>query len=367
MVKQSLISKSNSSRPSGVSGATALALHRSMVRIRRTQEAIMAEYHPADEMRCPIHFCLGQEGPPAGVGLALRPDDYMFTGHRSHGYYLAKGSSLQGLIAELYGKVTGSNRGKAGHHEVSDEDANFYSGTILVGTLPIAAGAALAAQMRGEDRVAIAVFGDGGADQGIVYEALNFAAVKKLPMVFICENNLYSIYSNQASRQSPCDLAGRSRAFGVPARRMNGNDVLSVYRAASRAISKARRGDGPSLLELDTYRWCGHVGPEDDDHFGYRTQEELDSWKERCPIEELQGSLIGSGILDYQGVERVEAEIALEIREAFEFAKSSPFPGPEELLKGVFADQGLESLVPVDEGLVLPFDYQQPEAVPGPY
>ena len=180
----------NKSTSNGVSPRTAKALYRTMVGIREAQEALIEEYHPADEMRCPVHFCVGQEGPPAGVCENLTTDDYIFTGHRSHGYYMAKGGSLNGLFAELYGKETGCNSGKAGSMEICNEEVNFYSGTILVGTLPIAAGAALASQMRGEDRVTVAVFGDGGADEGLVYETLNFAALKQLPMVFIVENNL---------------------------------------------------------------------------------------------------------------------------------------------------------------------------------
>lgn len=351
----------------GISYETALKLYTSMLRIRRTQEMLIEEYHPADEMRCPIHFCLGQEAPPAGVCLSLKEDDYLFTGHRSHGYYLAKGASLRGLIAELYGKVTGSNRGKAGHHEISDELANFYSGTILVGTLPIAAGAALASQMRGDARVAVAVFGDGGADQGIVYETLNFAALMKLPIVFICENNQYSVYSRQNSRQSLCDLAGRAKAFGVPARRMYGNDVASVYRAATRAISKARKGGGPTLLELDTYRWCSHVGPESDDHLGYRSPQELEDWKSQCPITALQEGFLREGFSDMASLEQIDVEIVSEIKDAFAFAKSSPFPGPEELLKGIFSEQNRDALVPVNNRLEIPFEFQQPEAIPGPY
>lgn len=351
----------------GSSPKTALELYRTMLRIRRVQEALIEEYHPADEMRCPIHFCVGQEATATGVCLNLHQEDYAFTGHRSHGYFLAKGGSLTGLIAELYGKSTGNNGGKAGHQEISDEAVNFYSGTILVGTLPIAAGAAFASQMRGEGRVALAVFGDGGADEGVVYETLNFAAVKKLPMVFICENNRYSTYSRQDTRQSPCDISGRARAFGVPSRRMYGNDVQAVYRAAKRAITRARDGEGPSLLELETYRWCGHVGPENDDHFKYRSMDELQSWINRCPIEGLKGSLLAKGILDQTLIEDIEREIKLEIQQAFAFAKSSPFPDAAELSTNIFSNRVSATSIPVLEPLEAPFNFRQPEAVPRPY
>jgi pyruvate dehydrogenase E1 component alpha subunit len=354
-------------RVNGISQKSAIELFGSMLRIRRVEEALIEEYHPADEMRCPVHFCVGQEGPPAGVCLNLREDDYLFSGHRSHGYYLGKGGSLQGMFAELYGKATGSNGGKAGHQEISDEAANFYSGTILVGTLPIAAGVALASQMRREDRVVIAVLGDGGADQGIVYETLNFAAVKNLPMVFICENNSYSIYSRQETRQAPADLSGRARAFGVPAKRMYGNDSLGVYRAAKRAIQKARSGAGPSFLEMDTYRYCGHVGPESDDHLLYRTEEELDMWKDLCPIENLKGTLLEAKILDGESIENLEQQISGEISDAFSFAKSSPFPEPSVLMKDVFSNGYSDQTISLKEIPELPFDAGQAEAIPRPY
>ena len=174
---------------SGVPAKKAVELFHVMLSIRRSQEALIEEYHPADEMCCPVHFCIGQEAPPAGVCLNLRTDDFTLTGHRSHGYLLAKGGSMQGLFAELYGKSTGNNSGMGGSMEICDESVNFYSGAIVAGSVTVALGTALSAQMRGDDRVTVAVFGDGGADEGVIYEVLNFAALKQLPMIFICENN----------------------------------------------------------------------------------------------------------------------------------------------------------------------------------
>ena len=351
----------------GIKSSTLIDLYYSMLRIRRVQEALIDEYHPADEMRCPVQFCVGQEAPPVGTCLHLEKGDYVFSGHRSHGYYLGKSGSLQGLFAELYGKSTGTNNGKAGHQEISDENVNFYSGTILVGMLAIAAGAALGFQMRGEKKVAVTIFGDGGADQGIVYESLNFAALKKLPMLFICENNGYSTYSRQEKRQGLCDLSGRARAFGVRARRLDGNDVVSVYRAAGQAIARARRGEGPTLLELDTYRWCGHVGPENDDHLEYRSSEELQEWMDRCPIVALEAALQDKHILGSALMADMEHRISEEIAGAFEFAKSSPFPRPDALLTDVFAERDWNDVVPVREYPETDYDYSQPESIPGPY
>jgi pyruvate dehydrogenase E1 component alpha subunit len=344
-----------------------LDLYYTMLRIRRAQEALMREYHPADEMRCPVHFCVGQEAPPAGICLNLRAEDYMFTGHRSHGFYLAKGGSLKGLFAELYGKATGSNGGKAGSQEISDEDANFYSGTILAGHLPIAAGAALASQMRGDGRVTIAALGDGSADEGLVYETLNLAALWSLPMVFICENNRFSGFSRQEARQALCDLAGRARAFGLPARRLDGNDAMTVSRAAKRAIDRARNGSGPSFLELDTYRWCPHVGPEDDDHFEYRSPDELRAWMDRCPIEGIKNSLLERGILNETLEASLERRVADEIEDAFAFAKTSPFPEPDALMRDVFAENQPENGIAVKDFRGPTFDFRQPETVLRPY
>jgi len=357
----------NKSTSNGVAPRKAKALYRSMVVIREAQEALIEEYHPADEMRCPVHFCVGQEGPPAGVCENLTTDDYIFTGHRSHGYYMAKGGSLNGLFAELYGKETGCNSGKAGSMEICNEEVNFYSGTILVGTLPIAAGAALASQMRGEDRVTVAVFGDGGADEGLVYETLNFAALKQLPMVFIVENNLYATYSRQSSRQAVCDLAARGRAFGVPSRRLQGNDVLGVFRATRRAVSKARRGLGPTLLELDTYRWCPHVGPENDDHFMNRPPEELQAWQDSCPIEGLKATLTENGILNESDIRAVAKEVKEEIQAAFAFAKASPFPPPATFDQFVYSDRPEGCGIPIRERPESAYNYQQSEVVPRPY
>lgn len=365
-INSSTISSTRSS-VSGVSAKNALKLFRVMLSIRLSQKALIDEYHPADDMRCPVHFCVGQEGPPAGVCLNLRADDYTFSGHRSHGYLLAKGGSMPGLFAELYGKSTGSNSGMGGSQEISDESVNFFSGTILAGHFPIALGTALSSQIRGDDRVTLAIIGDGGADEGVVYETLNFAALKNLPMIFICENNRYSIFSRQSNRQGTCDLAGRARAFGIPSKRLPGNDVLGVYRAMKRAVSKARKGEGPTFLELETYRWCPHVGPENDDHFDYRSMEELASWEATCPIEGLQEKLVACGILEESQVAAMEEEIAAEIEEAFRFAKTSPFPAPESLYQNVVSQTEKSFGIPELIGPESEFDFRQAPVVPGPY
>jgi TPP-dependent pyruvate/acetoin dehydrogenase alpha subunit len=271
------------------------------------------------------------------------------------------------MFAEFYGKATGSSAGKAGHQEIGDVSANIYSGPILAGQLPIAAGVAWTFQARQQDRVAVVVLGDGSADGGIVYETLNFAALKRLPLLFICENNLYSTYSPQSARQAVCNIAGRANVFGVPARRLYGNDVAAVYKAARVAVARARRGDGPSFLELVTYRWCGHVGPEDDDYLGYRPAEELKAWQKRCPIEALKRRLLERELIDYSYIESIELNITAAIQDAFAFAKSSPFPEPGELLTHNFAGDSHrthEQEHPVPGAI---FDFHQAESRPRPY
>ena len=316
----------------------------------------MREYHPADEMRTPVHFCVGQEAPPVGVCSVLKPQDYLFTGHRSHGWYLAKGGSMNKLFAELYGKATGTNGGRAGSQELSDESVNFFSGTILAGMLPIAAGCAMASQMRGDDAVTVVVFGDGAADEGVVYETMNFAALRHLPMVFICENNGYSVYSRQDKRQPFPSLGGisdRAQAFGVGSCLVPySNSMDNLVTEAEFAYKSARRGV-PRIIEIETYRLCTHVGPEDEDPEGYRSEEEVEKWRERDPLADL--SSFDSEII---------AQIDAEIGEAFRFAKESPFPPPWKLMADVFSPP-FEHRLPIQEGKI-PFKVQK-EAIPGPY
>lgn len=342
-----------------------LSLYRTMLRIRRLQEALIREYHPADEMRCPVHFCLGQEALAAGTVASLVPDDYLFSHHRSHGYFIAKGGAPRELVAELYGKVTGANGGMSGSQELSSEKINFFSGTILSGGAAMAAGVALAAQIRGEKRITMTVFGDGGADEGIIYETLNFAALKRLPMVFICENNQFSTYSSQSSRQPACNLAEKAHAFGVPSRKMFGNDVLAVYAAARQAVESARGGAGPFFLELETGRWCSHVGPGSDEHLDYRSPENVIAWRERCPIALLSKQLLESKLASPADLERLEQEVASEVAGALQFAKTSPFPAPETMFKVVFAEQKVRAGEASETGAH--FDFTQKELVPGPY
>jgi TPP-dependent pyruvate/acetoin dehydrogenase alpha subunit len=306
--------------------AMAKAILRFMIRLRMCEEALALEYHPADEMRCPVHFCIGQEAVPAALSVTLRDDDYLFCHHRSHGYYLAKNAPMDALFAELYGKASGANGGLAGSQDISFPSRNFYSGAILAGAAAISIGAALGCQLRRSGQVTVAGFGESATDEGILWESVNYAAVAKLPIVFVCENNNYSVFSPQLKRQALDNISARVAAFGVRSTALFGNDAMKVQRTLAREISRARAGEGPAFIEAYTYRWSGHYGPESDDLVGYRNSAEIAAWKRNCPIALLEQAMRKSGVFPADEIEDFKREVSAEIQRCFGFAKSSPFP-----------------------------------------
>lgn len=314
----------NDVRPTG---DERLALHRAMLRIRRVEEAI-ARLYPEQEIRCPTHLCIGQEAVPVAVAAHLKPADYAFSGHRSHGHYLAKGGDLAAMFAELYGRETGCARGRGGSQHLIDLDAGFVaSAPILAGTVPVAVGAAFGAALRGEDRVSVVFIGDGATEEGVFHESMNFASVHRLPVLFVCENNFYSVHSAMDVRQP----AGRAIAdigagHGMRAESIDGNDAGLVWRHAEQAVARARAGEGPTLLECLTYRWMEHCGPNPDVDLGYRSRLEVAGWQENCPIRRSEASLIEDKLLRPGAIDTWEAEIAAEIDAAVAFAKASQFP-----------------------------------------
>lgn len=325
-----------------VDRGTAVRLYEFMLRLRLCEEALAAEYHPADEMRCPVHFCIGQEAVPAALNAILSADDYLFSHHRSHGYFLAKDCPMSAMFAELYGKATGANGGKAGSQDISYPARNFFSGAILAGATAIATGAALGFQLRREPRVAVAGFGESATDEGIFWETVSYAALRRLPVVFVCENNNYSVFSPQLKRQAGDNLSERVATFGVQSIPLFGNDAINVYRVLSKAVERARNGEGPTFVEAYTYRWSGHYGPESDDLVGYRSAEELDAWKANCPIGLLQEAMSKRGWLSDQDRKAISGRIEAEIAESFRFAKQSPFPrGADWMAMNLSADSPL--------------------------
>lgn len=307
-------------------------LYRMMRLIRRTEEILIEEYHPADEMRCPIHFAIGQEATPAALSRLMRPSDVVMTHHRSHGYYLAKNAPLDAMVAEFYGKSTGSNGGLAGSQELSHEGARFYSGTILSGMFAMANGSAFAQKYSGSDDVTVAVIGDGGMEEGIVFEALNLAAVFNLPILFICENNLYSAHTRIGVRSLSGNLLSRAKSFEVEGKIVDGNDPIMLHQELSTIMADRRAGKGPYFLEVLTYRYCGHVGPEDDDVLGYRTPEELEKWKRRDPVSGLRAALLAGGVSEAE-IALIDGEVDQAVRQAIAKAKAAPFPDYEKALQ----------------------------------
>lgn len=310
----------------GLAPETALALHYQMLRLRRIEEALHAEYHPANEMRCPIHFCIGQEAIPAALSQCLLPGDFLFSHHRSHGYYFAKGSPLRELFAELYGRETGANGGKAGSQDISHTPTNFFSGAILAGSVVIGTGVAFGLKLRGSTQISVCGFGEGATDEGTFWEAVNFAASQKLPILFVVENNRYSTASDQLRRNAADNICDRVKPFGVRSQKIFGNDCPLAYRTIMGEMDRLRNGDGPSLLEAYTFRWNSHVGPEDDSVNQYRTEVEMAFWKSNCPVQLLEQSLLAKGWLDLASQREAERAISHEIASLFEYAKNSAFP-----------------------------------------
>ena len=306
-----------------------------MLRIRLAEETIVARY-PEQEMRCPTHLSIGQEAVAAGVCQALELRDSVFSGHRCHAHYLAKGGSFEGMFAELYGKATGCCGGKGGSmHLASPETGMLGSSAIVAGTVPVAVGRALASTLAGRDEVSVTFFGDAAVEQGVTHESLAFAALRKLPVIFVCENNGYATASPLSNRQVNPDIWRRAEAHAVPGVGVDGNDVVAVYRVAQTAVERARRGDGPTFIEAKTYRWLGHVGPGDDFAMGYRTREEMDAWRAKDPIATYAARLEALGVLT--GVQRraLARSVQDEIDRAVEFAKASPFPEPDAMYTDV--------------------------------
>lgn len=315
----------------------------SLKRIRFVEEAIAARYSEW-KMRCPTHLCTGQEAVSAGVGAVLTKRDFAVSTHRSHGHYLAKGGDLKRMIAELYGKSTGCSSGRGGSMHLIDEGAGFMGSTSIVGgTIPVGTGLGFSISLHGTDQVSCVFLGDGAAEEGVFYESLNFAALKRLPVLYICENNLYSVYSPLGVRQpGGRNIHEMAAGIGVMAMAGDGNDVLDVYTKVNQAANSIRSGKGPHFLEFATYRWREHCGPNFDNHIGYRTEEEFFQWKEKDPVSRWERCLLNEGIVTEDDVTAMEQTITLEINEAFDFAESSPFPLPSEAGLNVFKAEGVQ-------------------------
>jgi len=295
-------------------------LFRSALLIRLIEERVI-ELYPSDRIQSPVHLSIGQEAVAVGVCDALRPDDLVFATYRSHAFYVAKGGSLNAMFAELYGRMGGVSKGKAGSMHLSAPEVGLMgSSAVVASTIPHAVGAAHSFKRRGVSKIAVAVFGDGATEEGVYHESLNFAALMKVPVLFICEDNGLAVHSFRPFRQS-YNLRQHAAAFGIESRRLEeGWDLLEVRQATLEAAAAVRSGK-PFVLEIATARYKEHVGTGEDFHFGYRTSKEIDAWKTHDPL-----------ILDQQLVAELRPELEREIATAVAFAESSPVPAKTELL-----------------------------------
>lgn len=306
--------------PASLSAPVRRDLYYKMRLIRQVEERIKARYH-LREMRSPPHLYVGHEAIAAGVCAALQPADLVYPYYRSHGWYLAKGGDLNALMAELFGRETGCSRGWGGSMHLIDLRAGVMGTSAVVGgTISHAAGAALALRMQGHTAVVVVSFGDGAVEEGVFHEALNFAALRKLSVIFVCENNLYSVNTHIRDRQAQVEIFRRAESQGLPGVLVDGNDAVAVYHQAAQAIARARAGEGPMLLECRTYRFAEHCGVNDDHDLGYRTAEEVSQWRSRDPLES------GRRLVDEAETEEMARTIEAAIDEAFSYARSSPFP-----------------------------------------
>jgi len=308
-------------------------LYRQLYRIRRVEEEIVRIY-PTDKIKSPVHLSIGQEAVAVGVCDNLRPSDILYATYRGHAVYLAKGGNLDRMMAELYGKADGLAAGKAGSMHLGDVGAGMINTSAIVGTtLPLALGHAFALRRQrsgpAEGPIVCVFFGEGAMDEGVFHETANFAALKKLPILFVCENNHYAIYSHVSSRMPAVNIVERAEVYRIPARRIEGGDIFAIHDAARDAIAAVRGGGGPRFLECETFRWRDHVGPGEDVHLGYRSPESLKPWIDNDQNARL-AALLG------EARKRIEAEVDAEIARALAFAERSPFPEPATMYAHVY-------------------------------
>lgn len=306
----------------------------SLLRIRRVEEEI-ARIYPTDKIKSPVHLSIGQEAISVGVCEALSSQDVVFGTYRGHALYLGKGGNLNKMIAELYGKITGSNLGKGGSMHLIDVKAGVMGQSAIVGTtIPQAVGYAYALKYLKSKKVVVSFFGDGAVEEGVFHESLNFAALKKLPIIFICENNYYAIHTHQTKRQSNLNIWERAASYKIPSERIENNDIFQIYDRVNQAVESLRQDkDGPFFFECMTYRWKEHVGPGEDFHLGYRTEKEREPWIRNDQLRKL------ANLLDTRTRKEIEAQIEREIKAAFEFAEISPFPHNLKLFTEVFKEK----------------------------
>lgn len=311
-----------------------VGMYRKMVEVRNFEEKVF-ELYGRNLVPGTIHLYAGEEAVAVGVCSNLRKDDYITSTHRGHGHCIAKGAQLKKVMAEILGKKTGYCKGKGGSMHIADFSVGMLGATAVVGAgIPIAVGAGLSVKLRRTDQVVACFFGDGASNQGTFHEGINMASIWKLPVIFVCENNLYAMGTRQSRVMAVENIADRAIAYGIPGAATDGNDVLAVYETARKAVERARKGEGPTLIECKTYRHKGHSRI---DPARYRPKEEVEEWLRRDPIKRLKGRLLQTNVLTEAETELVEKEALARVEEAVKFAVESPYPTPEEALEDVYA------------------------------
>ncbi len=309
-----------------------------LLKIRKVQLKIEELYHE-DEMKTPVHLSLGQEASSVGICANLQKKDYIFSNHRSHGHYLAKGGDLKAMIAELYCKETGCSKGRGGSmHLIDTSVGHLGSSSIVGGGIPHAVGAAFASKMLDQGLVAVTFLGDAASEEGVFFESMSLAALKKVPVIFVCENNFYSVCSHLSTRQVNADIYKRARAFDIPSLQIDGMNVVEVYETAQKVVTAVRNGKGPFLLECRVQRWRGHAGSGDPGAENYRKCEDLDPVNRRDPILEFETYLNEKELLSTGERTKIQEALDVEIEEAFRYGQQSPLPDIEDLEKYLFVE-----------------------------
>ena len=313
---------------------TLLLMYERMLKVRHFEDRVK-DLFAAGEMPGFVHLYLGQEAVAVGACATLNDDDFITSTHRGHGHIIAKGGDVKLMMAELYGKATGYNKGKGGSMHIADPRLGILGANGIVGAgLPIATGAGLSAKLRKSGQVTVCFFGDGASNQGTFHEAINIAAAFDLPVVYVCENNLYAVGTRQSDVRKVEDIADRGVGYAIPGLAIDGNDVIAVYEAVKEAVDRARAGMGPTLIECKTYRWRTHFEGEPDT---YRPPEEVEAWMQREPIAPYRTKLIEQGVLTEAEASKIEAGVLEELDGAVEFARQSPYPKPESALEDLWA------------------------------
>jgi len=300
----------------------------------------IADRYKEEQMRCPTHLSIGQEAIAVGVSEVLKNEDLVMSNHRAHAHYLAKGGDLKSMIAEIHGKTTGCSMGRGGSMHLVDLSVGMVGSTpIVANSIPVATGLAFASQLKNEKKISVSYFGEGATEEGVFGESLNVAALKNLPILYVCEDNLYSVYSPIHVRQSSSrDLCKIAKAHGMFAKEGNGNDIEECYQLAKEAVDFINGGSGPAFIKLNTYRYREHCGPNYDTDLDYRTLDEFNDWKAKCPVKMTQKKLMDENLLTEDELTKMKTTIQEEIDEAFVFAKSSPLPEFDLDFEKVYAE-----------------------------